>query len=310
MNNLQKKKDFDVIIIGGGAAGLSAALWCDDLGLTALLVESKGELGGQLLWTHNRIDNHLGGSAKNGREMRDRFVKQIEHRKFALKLSCEISEIDLEKKIIRLDAGEKFTANAIVIATGIRRRKLGIEGEDKFRNKGIVESGKRDQNSVKNKTAAIIGGGDAALENALILSETATKVWLIHRGKDFRARGEFIEQVLKNPKIEILTEAVARKISGGKRLEAIELESLQTKKTFTLSIDALVTRIGVEANTELFGGKIELDDEGYIKINSVCETNLKGVFAVGDVANPLAPTISSAVGMGAIAAKVIRAGVS
>ncbi|MDQ6788089.1 MAG: NAD(P)/FAD-dependent oxidoreductase [Acidobacteriota bacterium] len=307
MNNLQQKKDFDVIIIGGGAAGLSAALWCDDLKLTALLVESNAELGGQLLWTHNPIKNHLGVEAKNGREMRDRFVRQIEKRKFTLKLSSEIREIDFKKKIVSLETGENFTTKALIIATGIRRRKLNVEGEEEFKNKGIIESGKRDRNSIKNKRAAIVGGGDAALENALILADAAAKVWLIHRGKNFSARAEFVEQVLKHPKIEILTESVVRKLSGSEKLEAIELENSQTKKTFKLLINALLIRIGIEPNTEIFHGKIDLDDEGFIKINSLCQTSVKDVFAIGDVANPVAPTISGATGMGATAAKAIYA---
>lgn len=305
MNGLRKNRDFDVVIIGGGAAGLSAALWCDDLGLSALLIESNDELGGQLLWTYNQIKNHLGGNAENGRQMRDRFVRQIANRNFTLKLSCQIREINFKEKIVWLDAGENITANAFVIATGIKRKTLDIEGEKEFKDKGIIESGKRAQKSLKNKRAAIVGGGDAALENALILSETAEKVWLIHRGKDFRARQEFLVPVLKHPKVEILTETVVRKISGDARLEAIELENLLTKKTFTLSVEALLIRIGVQANTELFRGQIDLDELGFIKINSLCESSVKGVFACGDAANPFAPTISSAVGMGATAVKAI-----
>lgn len=305
MKNLRQEKDFDVIIIGGGAAGLSAALWCDDLKLDVLLLEGSAELGGQLLWTHNRIENHLGASAENGRSMRDLFVGQIENRKFQLKLSSEIFRIDFEKKLITLEGGENFTARFLIVATGIRRRKLNVEGEDEFKGRGIIESGKRGQDFVKNKTAAIVGGGDAAFENALVLAETAARVFLIYRGKNYRARAEFVEQVAQNPKVEILTETVVRKIVGKERLETIELENLQTKERFNLPADALLIRIGVEPNTELFRGKLDLDEQGFIKINAACETNAAGVFAIGDVANPLAPTVSGAVGMGATAVKII-----
>ncbi len=305
MNNLRTANDFDVIIVGGGAAGLSAALWCDDLGLNALLVEAGAELGGQLLWTYNRIENHLGATAESGRELRDRFLKQIEKRKFLLKLSSEICKIDFEKKFVTLKDDEKFTAKSLIIATGIKRRKLNIEGEEKFRNKGIIESGKRDRSFAKGKMGMVVGGGDAAFENALILVETAKNVTLVHRGINFSARSEFIERVKQTSKINVLTETVVQKITGSNRLKAVELKNLQTGEISKLPMDALLIRIGVEPNTEHFGGKLHFDNAGYIKINSICETNIKGVFAVGDVANPTAPTISSAVGMGATAVKAI-----
>jgi len=299
--------DFDVIIIGGGAAGLSAALWCDELGLNTLLLESNAELGGQLLWIYNEIKNHLGSEAKNGRELRDIFVRQIETRNFTLRLETKVREVDLEKKSVVLEKGETLFARAIIIAAGIKRRKLNVAGEEKFQNKGIIQSGKRDQNLVKGKTAAIIGGGDAAFENALILAETATKVLLVHRGKDFRARKEFVGKVLENPKVEILTETVLTKFIGNEEIEAVELKNLKTGDTKILPAEAALIRIGVAPDTEIFRGKIDLDERGYIKIDSRCETNVKGVYAVGDAANPVAPTVSSAVGMGATAAKAIFA---
>ena len=136
--------NYDVIIIGGGAAGISAALWCDELKLNALLLESGAELGGQLLWTHNAIANHLGSPAENGRELRDIFVKQIENRRFIRRWQAEITAVDFSSKSVRLASGENFTAANLIIATGIRRRKLNVEGEEKFEGKGIIESGKRD----------------------------------------------------------------------------------------------------------------------------------------------------------------------
>jgi thioredoxin reductase (NADPH) len=297
--------NFDVIIIGGGAAGLSAALWCAELNLKTLLLESGAEPGGQLLWTYNEIKNHLGIEAKNGREMRDAFVRQVENRNFALRLNTKVREVDFEKKSVTLEKGETLFAQAIILATGIKRRRLNVEGEEKFLNKGIIESGKREQNSVKDKTVAIIGGGDAAFENALILAENAKKVFLVHRGKNFRARREFTAQVLENAKIEILTETIVTKFIGDERIKAVELKNLKTSEAQILMLETVLIRIGVAPETEIFRGKIDLDKQGYIKIDNLCETSVRGIFAVGDVANPVAPTISSAVGMGATAAKAV-----
>lgn len=305
MTSVNAVNNLDVIVIGGGAAGISSALWCDELGLKTLLLEEKSELGGQLLRTFNPIENHLGAQAENGRELRDIFVRQIENRNFSIKSSTAISEVDLKNREVMLENGEKFSAEAIIIATGVRRRKLNIEGEKEFQNRGIIESGKRDQHLVKDKHAAIVGGGDAAFENALILAETASKVTLVYRGENFRARTEFVGQAENNSKIEILTNSVVKEIIGNKKVKAIEVFNPQTRETQLLTVETILIRIGVEPNTEIFRGQIELDASGYIKINQNCETNLQKIFAVGDVANPLAPTVSSAVGMGATAAKVV-----
>jgi len=297
--------DFDAIIIGGGAAGLSASVWCEELGLSSLLLESGDEFGGQLLYVYNEIKNHLGIEAKDGREMRDVFVTQAQKSRFNYRLNSEVLTIDPEKKTISLKSGETFSAQAFIIATGVRRRKLNVAGEEIFKGKGILESGTRDKKTVEGKKVLIVGGGDAAFENALILSETASEVTLVHRGKNFRARAEFIERVGNHPKVEILTETIVREIIGTDELEVVKFENLKTGENFYLPVDAMLIRIGVEPNTDFLHGKIELDEKGYIKVNNLCETSVEGIFAVGDVACPLAPTVSSAVGMGATAAKTV-----
>lgn len=301
---IENPQSFDVIIIGGGAAGLSAALWCDELGLNALLLESKTECGGQLLEVYNPIKNHLGVETENGRELCDIFVKQTEKRKFTLLLESELSEVDLKAKKVFLKNGKAFSARALIIATGVRRKKLNVAGEAEFKNKGIIESGKRDKDSVRDKTVCVVGGGDAALENALILSETARQVFVVHRREKFSARAEFTEKVLADKKVKIYTETIVAKILGNENIKAVELQNLKTGEKFTLAIDAMLLRIGVEPNTELFRGKLKLDRKGYVEINGNCETSVRNVFAIGDVANPLAPTVSSAVGMGASVAKI------
>jgi thioredoxin reductase (NADPH) len=307
LNSMKSKaaKEFDVIIIGGGVAGISAAVWCDELGLKALLLESATELGGQLLWTYNAIKNYLGIEAENGRELRDIFLKQTGRRNFLLKTKCKVVEVDVKNKTVLLADGESFAARALVIAVGISRRKLGIKGEADFERRGIIESGKRDAALIEGKRVVIVGGGDAALENALILSETASEIILVHRRAEFRARPEFIKQVLKNKKIQILTETAVKKISGNERLERLGLQNLKTGNIFHLPVDALLIRVGVEPATNLFQGKLDLDKDGFIKIDSHCETSTKDIFAVGDVANPLSLTISSAAGMGTTSIKTV-----
>lgn len=299
------EREFDVIIIGGGAAGISAALWSAELGLKAVLLESSNELGGQLLWTYNSIKNYLGVEVENGRGLQQIFLKQIEKRNFELRVNCEVVYIDTEQKRVQLKNGETISADVLIIATGIRRRKLNLENEDKFQGKGIITSGKRDGEKVKGKTVCIVGGGDAALENALILSEFAENVILIHRRNEFRGRKEFIERVKETNKVKIICESIITKIIGSEKLEAIELQNLKTGQTYTQSTDYLLLRLGVQPNTSLLEGKISLDKDGYCLIDSNCETSVKNIYAIGDVANPLAPTISGATGMGASVIKIV-----
>ena len=300
-----ESRKYDVIIIGGGAAGMSAALWCDELKLKALLLESNKELGGQLHIVYNPIENHLGVEAKNGKELNRIFLRQIEKRQFEIRLNSEVKDVNFKTRTVQLTDGSKFSAHAIVIATGVKRRKLGVEGEDQFQGKGILESGKREAGNVKGKTVAIIGGGDAALENALILSETAAKVYLIHRRKEFRGRDEFISQVIKNKKVEILMEMEVLEIRGNQKIETIKIENSSNNEISTLAIDNLLLRLGVKPNTEIFEAKLKVDEGGYIKIDSNCETGIENIFAIGDVANPISLTVSTAVGGGATVAKVI-----
>lgn len=298
--------NFDIIIIGGGVAGISAALWCDELGLDSILLESKSEVGGQLLWTYNAIENYLGIEAENGTELRNKFVRQIEKRKFELRLNSEISEVDPANKSVVLQNGEMFSARNIIIATGVKRRKLGIAGEEEFVNKGVLESGKRDKHLVKDKKVVIIGGGDAALENSLILSESASEVYVVHRRKQFRAREEFIESATRNEKVEFIFESILKKIEGNQKVESVKIENTTNGKVYDLPIDAVLFRIGVEPNTSFLNNQVMLDDSGYIKVNEYCKTDLEGIYAIGDVANPVSPTISTAAGMGATAVKAIK----
>lgn len=299
-----------MIIVGGGAAGLSAGLWCDELGLKALVLEREKEFGGQLLWTHNQVENYLGAIAENGRDLFSIFLKQVESREFSRRLQAQVEEIDVREKIVKLADGRSIAAKGIIVATGVRRRKLDVQSESGFQLKGILRSGKLDKDNVEGKTVAVVGGGDAALENALILSETAVSVYLIHRRAEFRARKEFIDQVEKKDNIEIHYKCVVKSIKGSTEIEFVELMNVSSNESRMLEAQAILVRIGVQPNSELLKGKLELDENGYIKINDVCQTNFPGVYAIGDVSNPVSPTVSSAVGSGATAVKHFRAWLS
>lgn len=300
----------DVIIIGAGPAGLSAAMWCDELGLDALVLEQNVEVGGQLLWVYNPVKNHLGIEAEDGRELRDMFAAQVGDRGFDLWTNVEIEGVDLRAKRVRLRTGDELQSIALVIATGVRRRRLGVPGEDEFAGSGVIESGQRDRDLVAGRDVVVVGGGDAAAENALLLAEVCPTVTLVHRGKKLSARTEFVERIRGEHCITVFTEATLRRIIGGERVDAVEILRAGAIKPFQMAAGGVLIRIGVEPNSDLFKGQIETDERGYVRIDSRQETGAENVFAVGDISNPLAPTVSGAVGAGATAAKVIASRLS
>jgi thioredoxin reductase (NADPH) len=295
----------DVLIIGAGAAGLSAARWCDELGLDTLVLEQGEEVGGQLLTVHNPIENYLGARAQNGRELRDLFAEQTKDCDFDLWTNVEIESVDLKTRRVKLRSGEELQSIAMIIATGLRRRRLGLPGEKEFAGRGIIESAARDREQLAGKDVCVIGGGDAAAENALLLSEVCPTVTLVHRGRKMRARREFTEQLHTNHCITVFPESVVRRIIGNDRVEAVEIERGGAIKPFQMAVQGVLIRIGWEPNTDLIRGQLELDEKDYVIVSSQQETSIENVFAIGDVANPLAPTISGAVGHGATAAKLI-----
>jgi thioredoxin reductase (NADPH) len=295
----------DVVIIGAGPAGLSAAFWCDELGLDTLVLEEGEEVGGQLLQVHNPIKNYLGLAAANGRELLEHFSAGIDEADFDLWTNVAIESVDLKARRIVLASGEQLQSISIIIATGVRRRKLGIPGEDEFIERGIIESGTRDAHLFGGQDVCVIGGGDAAAENALLLAEVCPTVTLVHRGKSLRARREFIDRLQANHCLTVFKEATVQKILGSDRVEAVEILRSGALKPFQMAVRGVLIRIGVEPNTESFAGQLQLDAQGYIIAGGDRETSIGNVFAIGDVASPLAPTISGATGSGATAAKVI-----
>ena len=292
----------DVIIIGAGPAGLSTAFWCDELGLDTLVLEQAENVGGQLHRVYNPINNYLGLKARNGKELLERFSADVDSAEFDLWTQTAISSVDLKAKRIVLASGENLQSIALVIATGVRPRVLGVPGEKEFAGKGMIESATRDRELFAGQDVCVVGGGDAAVENALLLADVCPTVTLVHRGKRLRARREFTEQLQSKHCITVFTESVVTRIMGPERVEAVEIQRKQGLKPFQLAVRGVLIRIGVEPNTELFRDQLETHENGYVVVNSQQETNVPMVFAVGDVSNPVAPTISGATGAGATAA--------
>ncbi len=294
--------DADIIIIGGGPAGMSAALWCSELGMSSILIEKERHFGGQLNRIYNPIENYLGVKCANGAEMLEQFEQSITSRNFERITGIEVTGLDAKEKTVELADGRKLSSRAIILATGVRRRRLNIPGEVEFLDKGILESGSRERESVAGKRVVIIGGGDAAAENALILAEFADRIYIVHRRQKLSARSEFTKQIEAEPKIELIANAVAEEISGHESVKFVTIKNADGSGQ-KIETDYVLIRVGIEPNTELVRGQADLDERDYVIVDDICRTSVELFYAIGDVANPTSPTIATATGMGATAVK-------
>jgi thioredoxin reductase (NADPH) len=267
-------------------------------------LERNSQLGGQLLWTHNPIKNYLGVEAGNGRELAKRFADQVRGAEIELLDNLPVTSVDLRTRSVKTTGGEVYSADAIVIATGVRRRKLGVPGEDEFAGRGILVSGVRDGDLIKGKSVVIVGGGDAALENALMLGRHAERVTIVHRRGEFTARTEFVEAAAAKENVEFMLESEIAGIDGRETVENVAVRKRMGEES-VIDCDAVLIRIGIDPNTELFATQLELDERGYIVVDGELRTSIRGVWAIGDATGPTRMTIAGAGGHGAISASSI-----
>jgi thioredoxin reductase (NADPH) len=284
---------------------MSAAGWCSELGLTVVLIDAAAKFGGLLYSIFNPVTNYLGVNTASGSELADILVKHLSTSEIQQVHGARVVTADLNEKTVVLRDGRVFSARTILIATGVSRRRLAVPGAEAFAGRGILLSGARDRQTVTGKRVAIVGGGDAALENALILSQHAERVVVVHRRSGFTARPDFVSDAGLRENVDFITNVVVVSIKGSDAVESIEVQDIASGERSHIPVDAVLIRIGAEPNTNLFRGQIDLDAAGYITVDTRCSTSACGVFAVGDVADRFSPTISGAVGMGATAARAI-----
>jgi thioredoxin reductase (NADPH) len=296
--------DYDVLIVGGGPGGISALLWCHSLNLRALLLERAPELGGQLLQMYHRVIDYPGLIAQNGRELRDRFEEHLRQLELEWRVGSRLEEIRLRDRHLICD-GQSLSSRALILATGARKRRLGVPGEDEFEGRGVSFSATRDHQAFAGREVCVVGGGDTAFENSLLLARVCPRVTLIHRSSSFRARQSWVSEVFNHPRIKVLTNTTVKAIEGGSEVERLIVENTITGRRAVLPTQGLFIRIGMAPNTESFQGQLELDEAGFIKTDQRQRTSLELVYAVGDVCRPICLSVATAVGQGAIAAKDI-----
>ncbi len=296
----------DVVIIGGGPAGLSASIYAARGGLKTLLCEEK-LMGGQIVLSYE-VENYPGfPNGISGMELIENFTKQAE--KFGVETSYEGAksiEDDRECKSVYLTNGSCIKTKTIIIAAGASANKLGCPGEKKFTGKGVSYCATCDGAFFRNKTVAVIGGGDSAIEEALYLTNLVKKVYIIHRRDRLRAIKILQDRAMENKKIEFIFNTIVKEIQGDKLVNGILLENRKTKNMDRLAVDGVFIYVGNTPNTKFIEDLIKLDENGYIFTNENMETNIDGIFAAGDIrVTPLRQVITSAAD-GAIAASAAQ----
>ena len=295
--------DFDVIIIGAGPAGLTAALYLGRANLKTLILESTG-CGGQLNYTYE-VDNFPGFFGK-GAELAEKMRTQS--LKFGGVLSSEksleIKVLEDGTKIVKTRKNE-YRAKAIIIATGASPRLLGADGEEQFKGLGVSYCATCDGAFFKDKTVLVAGGGNTAFEDALYLSKFCKAVYLIHRRDKFRASANLVEKVKGNPKIIVRTNEIIEKIQGEKMVDSVVLKNTISSENSVLDTSAVFVAAGRIPNSAIFKDFLELDSSGYIVTDENMRTNINGIYAVGDVRTTPLRQIITAAADGAIAANDI-----
>jgi len=294
-------KDYDVVIIGGGPAGLAAGLYSARDRLNSLLIE-KGLLGGMINQAE-RVDNYPGfPEGISGTELTRLMHQQAT--KYGLETTyADVTALEVEKepRVVKTAQGS-YNARAVIIAGGSERQKLNVPGEKEFTGKGVSYCATCDAPFFNGKTVAVVGGGNAAIYEALHLAKFAAKVFLIHRRDRLRATAIVQERAFAEPKIELLWNTVVEAIEGGNLVEKLRLRQVTDDKQSTLKVDGVFLAIGLKPSTGYLKDILALDKLGCIITNERMETDIPGVFAAGDIRSSSIRQVISAAGDGATAA--------
>ena len=298
---MPRRQRVEALIIGSGVAGLSAALWLRDFGVDYLVLEEALQPGGQLHDIHAPVLNYLMGYGWQGERIARGILDDARAAKVSVLVGGPVTRIGVGSRLVARGA-ERYQAKAILIATGLRRKKLGVPGEAKLLGRGVSVSANEDRTSYASRPVVVVGGGTAAVEDALLCSEVGCPVTLLHRSPRFRARRDFLARALKDPGIRIVKGARVTRILGSDRVEGVEYRVGATGKARIVPADAVFIRVGWEPRTELVRGQLRLDRAGYVRVGAGGATSAAGVYAAGDVCSPDWPSIANAAGQGATAA--------
>ena len=273
---------YDVIIIGSGPAGLAAAIYGQRAKLSVLVIEKQPMSGGQVLTTYD-VDNYPGLPGIGGFELG---MKLREHADLlgAQVVTAEVLDTELAGTVKKVMTSEgTYEARTVVIATGADHRMLGVPGEEALRGMGVSYCATCDGAFFRGREVAVAGGGDVALEDALFLARACARVYLIHRREEFRGAKSLQEKVFGTENIEVIRNAAVEAIEGNGLVEAVLLSDKETGEKRRIPVSGVFVAVGIRPNSELFAGKICMDEGGYIRAGEDGKTDVPGVFAAGDV---------------------------
>ena len=295
-------KVYDVVIIGGGPAGLAAGLYASRARMSAMIIE-KAKWGGQA-GTTEELENYPGSiEMPTGPKLMERMKNQAEA--FGTELvKDEVLSIDASEKIkkIKLGSGKEISTKTIIIATGAQPMMLGIPGEAELRGKGVSYCATCDADFFAELEVVVVGGGDAAVEEAIYLTKFAEKVTIVHRRDQFRAAKSIAEKAMENEKIDIMWDTVPEEIYGDGIVEGIKLRNVKTNEVTDFRTDGVFMFVGTKPISDFAKGVVEMDQKGYIKADEEMRTSVEGIFAAGDVRVKSLRQVVTAAADGAIAA--------
>ena len=296
-------KSYDAVVIGGGPAGITAAMYLARSGCSVLMPEQLAP-GGQILQTE-AMDNYPGfPKGIKGYELADLFAAHLEGLAIDRPAAAVESVSGSAGQFVGRAGGVEYGARTVVVCSGAHHRKLGLEGEDRLRGRGVSYCALCDGNFFRNQTVAVVGGGNAALEESLYLSKLVSKLYLIHRRDEFRARKIYQDKLTEqSDKITLLRSSVVTALHGEKELTGLTVKNLKSGEETLLPVNGLFVYVGFSPSTGFLPADLAKDEQGFIITDTEMRTNIPGIFAAGDIRSKLCRQVITAAGDGATAAQ-------
>ncbi len=293
---------FDIIVIGGGAAGLTAGIYLSRAKLSTLIL-NEGTVGGQMVLTHE-IANYTGIESISGYQLARNMKAQAQKFGCTIKSNLKITGLELggEVKQITVNGNDVYTSNAVIIATGGKSRTIGVPGEEELKGKGISYCATCDGDFFQDKEIIVVGGGNSALEEAVSLTKYASKVTIVHQFDHFQAFEHYVEDAKQNSKIDFIMESKIVEFTGKERLTGVKIQNVNSNKITEMAIDGVFIFIGYVPNTEKLNSLLELNQWKEIIVDKNMATNVAGVYAAGDSIAKRYRQVTTAVADGTIAA--------